>query len=56
MWGERGEAWTGRSERWRKGSQDTCCQFSEEEEAAYNTGLGQAVVELGEDIHALDPR
>ena len=40
----------------REGAQDTCCQFSEEEEAAYNIGLGQAVVELGEAIHALDPR
>ena len=56
MWGERGEASTGRIEGCREVAQDTCCQFSEEEEAAYNTGLGQAVVELGEAIHALDPR
>ena len=56
MWGERGEASTGRIEGCREVAQDTCCQFSEEEEVAYNTGLGQAVVELGEAIHALDPR
>ena len=38
------------------GPQDACCHFTEEEEVEYNNGLGQAVVKLGEGIHALDPR
>lgn len=36
-------------------AQDACCHFTEEEEVEYNNGLGQAVVKLGEGIHALDP-
>ena len=36
--------------------QDLCCEFTEEEEVAYNKGLGEAVVTLGEAVHGLDSR
>ena len=41
---------------WMTRSQDECCHFTEEEELDYNTGIQQAVLKLGEGIHALDPR
>ena len=54
LWGVQG---AGRAVRWwLTGSQDECCQFSEEDELEYNAGVGQAVVQLGEGIHALDTR
>ena len=36
--------------------QDLCCEFTEEVEVAYNKGLGEAVVTLGEAVHGLDSR
>ena len=36
--------------------QDACCQFTEAEVEEYNLGLGQAVVELGDRVHALASR
>ena len=33
----------------------SCCIFSAESEAAYNEGIKLALIELREQIHALDP-